>query len=78
MKINAREHNPPIIQELLNEITPEETEATELQMQLLDFASWILKHYSIQDDGGFHYVNSMGEYTPTYKVIQHYLEDEQD
>lgn len=78
MKINAREHNPPIIQELLNEITPEETEATELQMQLLDFASWILKHYSIKDEGGFHYVNSMGVYTPTYKVIQHYLEDEQD
>tara|TARA_R110000822_G_scaffold24150_6_gene73855 strand:- start:3096 stop:3323 length:228 start_codon:yes stop_codon:yes gene_type:complete len=64
-----------IIQELLNEITPEEMKATERQMQLLDFAFWILNHYGIKEEDGFHYINSMGEYTPTHKLIQHYLKD---
>ena len=73
----VKEHNPLIIQELLDEITPEETEKTNKEMQLLDFASWILKHYSIKDEGGFHYVNSMGEYTTVYELIQHYLNNEQ-
>lgn len=71
----AREYNSPILQELLDEITPEETEKTNKEMQLLDFASWILKHYSIKDEGGFHYVNSMGKYTTVYELIQHYLND---
>jgi len=75
--MKVKEHSPPIIQELLNEVTPEEMKATEQQMQLLDFASWILKHYDIKEDDGYHYVNSMGEYTPTHKLVQHYLENEQ-
>ena len=74
--MKVKEHNSPIIQELLNEITPEEMKATERQMELLNFAFWILKHYDIKEEGGYHYVNSMGEYTPTHKLIQHYLEDE--
>ena len=74
--MKVKEYNSPIIQELLNEITPEEMKATERQMELIAFAFFILNHYGIKEDGGYHYINSMGVYTPTHKLIQHYLEDE--
>ena len=74
--MTPQEHNPLIIQELLNEVTPDEMKATERQMELTDFAFWILNHYNIKEDDGYHYVNSMGEYTSIHKLIQHYLEDE--
>jgi ethanolamine utilization cobalamin adenosyltransferase len=77
MKTNAREHNPPIIQELLNETTLEQIKATEREMELIAFAFFILNNYDIKEDDGYHYVNSMGEYTTIHKLIQHYLEDEQ-
>lgn len=75
--MKVREHNSPVIQELLNEITPEQTKATEREMELIDFAFFILlNNYNIKEDNGYHYVNSMGEYTTVHKLIQHYLEDE--
>jgi hypothetical protein len=75
-RIGAREYSSPLIQELLDEVTPEETERASLQMELNLFAIWVLKHYSTNDDKGFCYVNSMGEYTPTPEVIEHYLREE--
>lgn len=72
----SREHNSPIVQELLNEITPEQMKATEREMELIAFAFFILNHYNIKDDDGYHYVNSMNEYTTIHKLIQHYLEDD--
>jgi hypothetical protein len=73
--MKVKEHNPSIIQELLNEVTPEEMKATERQMELTDFAFWILNHYNIKEDDGYHYVNSMCEHTTVHKLIQHNLKD---
>ena len=73
--MKVKEHNSPIIQELLNEVTPEEMKATEQQMELIAFSFFILNHYGIKEDDGYHYVNSMGEHTTVHKLIQHYLED---
>lgn len=74
--MKVREHNSPVIQELLNEITPEQIKATECEMELINFAFFILNNYNIKENNGYHYVNSMGEYTTVHKLIQHYLEDE--
>ena len=73
--MKVKEHNPPIIQELLNEVTPEEMKVIERQMELIAFAFFILNHYGIKEDDGYHYVNSMGEHTTVHKLIQHYLKD---
>lgn len=73
----ARNHNSPIVQELLNEATLVEIQATDREMELIAFAFWILNHYNIKEDDGYQYVNSMGEYTTVHKLIQHYLENEQ-
>ena len=75
--MTPQEHNSPIIQELLNEVTPEQTKATEREMELIDLAFWILNHYNMKEDDGYHYVNPMGEYISVHKLIQNYLEDEQ-
>jgi hypothetical protein len=74
--MKVKEHNSLIIQELLNEVTPDEMKATERQMELIAFSFFILNHYGIKEDDGYHYVNSMGEHTTVHKLIQHYLEDE--
>ena len=72
----AREYSSPLIEELLNEISPEEMEQTQLEMQLIDFAYWILKHYNIKWlDTVVCYTNPMNVYTPTHKVVKHYLEE---
>ena len=56
--------------------TPVQIKATEREMELIAFAFFILNNYDIKEDDGYHYVNSMGEYTTIHKVIRHYLEDE--
>jgi hypothetical protein len=56
-------------------MTPQ-IKATEREMELIAFAFFILNNYDIKEDDGYHYVNSMGEYTTIHKLIRHYLEDE--
>jgi len=70
-EVEVREYTSEIIEELIEEI--DESESEKFQRELNYFATWVLKHYSTDDKDGFCYVNSMGEYTPTPEVIEHYL-----
>ena len=68
-----------IIQQLLDETTPEEMIQTEIEMELVNYSIWLLKHYDITtNDGLVYYTNSMGEAVPHWDVVAHYLKREED
>jgi hypothetical protein len=79
MKNNkVREHNSPIMQELLDETTPEDIQQTEVEMELIHFSAWLLKHYNITTkDGLVGYTNSMDQPVLHWDVVFHYLKREE-